>query len=95
MRSKPLSPLREREGPVAQQWEGEGSDMATMRTPLSPLALRASSTLSRKGRGAGEAQRTHSAASWNCTPWTSSSEQRCMVGLLRQMALVRKKSPIG
>ena len=37
----------------------------------------------------------HSAASLKATPRTSSSEQRCIVGLFRQMALVRKKSPIG
>jgi acyl-homoserine lactone acylase PvdQ len=37
----------------------------------------------------------HSAASLKETPRTSSSEQRCMVGLLRQIALVRKKSAIG
>ena len=37
----------------------------------------------------------HSAASLNWTPRTSSSEQRCIVGLARQMALVRKKSAIG
>ena len=39
----------------------------------------------------GEDLRTppHSAASLNWTPRTSSSEQRCIVGLARQMALVR------
>ena len=40
-------------------------------------------------------QSGHSAASWNWMPCTSSSEQRCIVGLARHMELVRKKSPIG
>ena len=40
-------------------------------------------------------ERGHSAASCELDAATSSSEQRCIVGLLRQIALVRKKSPIG
>jgi hypothetical protein len=40
-------------------------------------------------------ERGHSAASFMREPCTSSSEQRRMVGLLRQIALVRKKSLIA
>src|SRR3546814_9021811 len=37
----------------------------------------------------------HSAASKISSPWSSSAEQRCMVGLARQMLLVRYKSLLG
>src|SRR3546814_857504 len=37
----------------------------------------------------------HSDASKISSPWSSSAEQRCMVGLARQMLLVREKSLMG
>ncbi len=37
----------------------------------------------------GSVKIVHSAASANASPWTSSCEQRCIVGLARQIALVR------
>ena len=42
-------PSREREGPIAKQWEGEGAVEASLSRHIgdSPLTL----TLSRKGRG--------------------------------------------
>jgi protein ImuB len=47
-RYQPLSPSREREGPVAEQWEGEGMTGANCTPPLPARASR-ESTLSRRG----------------------------------------------
>ncbi len=62
--------------------------------PLSFAEQFPSPLLRNREEGVG-ADALHSAASLNAMPRTSSSEQRCIVGLLRQMALVRKKSAIG